>query len=394
MNSTIEEYNTPAGIRYVVSRMENAKRKRSFFKHRNEAEACAALVDSAASTAEKIWQALPQLEMSKLMEAYYRAKERGLDPIALLLNHQPTVQALGPSLSQVISELLQVKARAQKSPARITALRLTLGDFARGREDQRLGALGLADVERYLESKNLASWKTLRANLSTLFNFAIRRQYLGANPCARLEGVKVHRSPVEILTQQEVETCVAAICAVRPNPVKGLPAISYRHALPWFVLTCLCGLRPDEARQIARKEINIEEGWIRVEVKKTKVRTGRIVYPLPEAMALLKASLPAGRLPLSKESKRRVIKFLRAALGRKQWVKDLTRHTAASHWLAVCRSAKDCAESLGHSEAILERDYKSLVTVKEGQAFWAAVAAIAEKIPAPLPAAAPAMQAA
>lgn len=107
-----------------------------------------------------------------------------------------------------------------------------------------------------------------------------------------------------------------------------------------------------------------------MEAQTSKVRQCRPVYPKPEAMALLKAVLPKGRLPLHPQSRRRAIRGLREALGWKVWPKDITRHTAASMWLADCQSTAAVARSLGNSESILLRDYAALVTKEQAAKFW------------------------
>ena len=67
---------------------------------------------------------------------------------------------------------------------------------------------------------------------------------------------------------------------------------------------------------------------------------------------------------------KRARKDLRAVLGWKAWKHDCTRHTAASNWLAECRSAADVATSLGNSETVLRKHYMALVTKKDAEKFW------------------------
>jgi integrase len=71
---------------------------------------------------------------------------------------------------------------------------------------------------------------------------------------------------------------------------------------------------------------------------------------------------------------------LRGALGFKVWPKDITRHTAASYWLAgEGETVKHVAKMLGHSESICESRYKAVKTQKEAEEFWRVVASITEK---------------
>ena len=83
---------------------------------------------------------------------------------------------------------------------------------------------------------------------------------------------------------------------------------------------------------------------------------------MDEAMEWLRYALNFGDTPLPDQFKRRLIRKLRSALGFERWPKDITRHTAASIWLARVRSSAEVAEQLGNSERVLKRDYKALVT--------------------------------
>jgi integrase len=157
------------------------------------------------------------------------------------------------------------------------------------------------------------------------------------------------------------------------------------EALAWFALSTLCGLRPQEAEKTVKADINFKERYVRVEAQTTKVRQRRIVYPKPEAIKFLKWAIKhGGTLPLDPQIRQRIIAGvswknkdgvqrrpgLRHALGFKVWPKDITRHTAASYWLASDVSTAHVAEMLGNSEKILKSHYKALVTREQAKEFW------------------------
>lgn len=146
----------------------------------------------------------------------------------------------------------------------------------------------------------------------------------------------------------------------------------------WFALSTFCGLRPEETDHIQKSQIHASEGWIRVEISKVKQR--RVVYPTKEAMRLVKACMKLKGWPLTINQRRRAIRALRNRLGWKEWPKDITRHSAASYWLATSQSAASVAESLGHSESVLKRHYKALVTKKQALQFWAVAEKMAKRI--------------
>jgi integrase len=266
--------------------------------------------------------------------------------------------------------MVEAKEAAGKSPRYTKNLSQILNQFCRTREHRPIAEITEADVADYLDSKELVSRSTLRARLSTLFKYAIRKGYRIDNPCVRLEPVTVpHRPPAVFSVEQTAK--LLAFLQTRQKPDKHSSWVDYRYALPWFVLSTFCGLRPEEAEQTRRADIHIKEGWIKVEAQTSKIRQRRVVYPPQAALVLLAASLNGGEMPLTRQRRRRIIKRLRKVLGWKAWPKDVTRHTAASYWLALCGSAATVAEALGHSEAVLKKNYKALVTREEANRFWA-----------------------
>jgi len=219
--------------------------------------------------------------------------------------------------------------------------------------------ISLRDVEGFLDSRNLSYRQTIRARLSTLFRFAVRRGYRPDNPCDRLESIKIHKDPPTILTVEQTTRCLEWLESERSR------------AFAWFVLTTIAGLRPEEAQRTSWKEINFDEGWIRVEAQTTRVRQRRVVYPHPTAMLWLsRAKEGKAELPIERQPRRRAVRGLRTLLGFKKWPKDVTRHSAASYWLAETGNAAQIASALGHSESALRKNYMALVTKNEAQEFW------------------------
>lgn len=320
-----------------------------------------------------IFASLNNGERYELVDLYSKCKKRGIslrEAMEKILNStdDPTVK-----LSTVITELLETKEKAGRSSAYVKGLKSILNQFASGREANPVASVGLTEVEAFLHSKDLASRPTLRSRLSTLFKFAIRRGYRLDNPCARLEPITVTKPQPAIFTPKQFQTCLQWLRKHRPK------------ALPWFILTTCCGLRPEEAEKTCKADIHSKEGWIKVEAQTTKVRQRRVVYPKPEAMALLKKSLRNGKLPIGNTAVDRAISGarwktkkhgiqtrpgLRSALGWQSWPRDITRHTAASYWLADCESTAAVARYLGHSESVLLRHYAATVTKKQAQEFW------------------------
>lgn len=324
-------------VRYRVNYCENGKRKRILCGSKAEAQVEAARLrgEQSSSGLDGAWARLSPERKAQLLK----------------LADQPVT---GNTLETVVAELIAAKTKAGRATQYLTSLRLLLLGFVAGRETLAVAAITVHDVERFLDSKRLAYRSTLRARLSTLFNFCVRRGYLAANPCAQLEAVTYLKPPPRIFTPSEVGKCLGWL---REHP----------RAMGWFVLTTCYGLRPEEAEKTAEAKINFKTGVVIVDEQTTKVRQRRVVErPHRRAHALLRLARRAGaEFPITRQLRRRTVRRLRKVLGWAAWPKDVTRHTAASCWLALTRNADLVAESLGHSVKVLKRDYKALVTPEE-----------------------------
>lgn len=344
------------GFRYRVNYVSGGKRVRQLFDSKSQAEAEAVRVREAFAAFGASWLTLPASERSSLIQAWQRAKSNGVD----LLELASVKRSAGASvtLEAAVTELCAAKKNAGRAGDYVNSLRLVLKKFIRGRETLKADAVTLSDVEAFLDAHSLAYRSTLRARISTLFKFAVRRGYCPGNPCGQLEPVTYNKPSPSVFTPEQARICLDWL---RLNP----------RGMVWFVLTTFCGLRPDEARKTARESIDLDAGTVTVDSQTTKVRQRRIVTPMDEAMRLLREALDlGGKTPIPKEFKRRLIYRLRTVLDLDKWPKDITRHSAASYWLSVKPDAAFVAEQLGNSESVLKRDYKALVTKSKASEFW------------------------
>ena len=358
---TVQKWTVRSQVKWAVHRFDSGKRKRTFFASKKAAEAEAILLRAQRAATGEVWLALPAPERQRLIQVYNAARELGVDLGELLADWKRGARFTGtsPALEKVIAELVAAKLASGRTRRYATTLTIPHKQFAKGRESLPIARLGLKEVEAFLNSKNIHSRQTLRARLSTLFRFAMRRGYRADNPCERLEPVRILRAPPTILTVEQTKKCLEWLETERSR------------AFGWFVLTTFAGLRPEEAEKTSWKEIDFQEGWIRVEAQTTKVRQRRVVYPHATALLWLqRAKERNAELPIARQPRRRAIRGLRNLLGFEKWPKDVTRHSAATYWLAETGNAAQIASALGHSENVLRKNYMALVTKNEAQEFW------------------------
>jgi len=281
----------------------------------------------------------------------------------------PTASAHERTVGQVIEELLRAKALAGCSRSYLVGLRAMLLQFDRFLSRTKRGtfragsppisAIGLPELEDWMATKAAASRSTWRARLSALFSFAVRRDYMPANPCLKLEPIRNRRQPAQAFTWWQCARCLVWLRRHSPS------------GLCWFALSTFAGLRPEEAQRTSWNAIDIlSQRIVRVEAQTSKVGQRRIVPLNALAASWLALSRTMGAtLPWNATARRRTIRRLRQVLRWTSWPRDITRHTAASIMVATTRNLAEVALALGHSERILRRHYLALMTQDEARRF-------------------------
>ena len=354
-------------LRWVVDRFEGGRRRRTIYTTKREAELEAARLRQQVASGGAAWLGLPAEERDELLRFHRACAERGIaywDLLRAYDTREIQLCAASPALSDVINELIAAKSAAGRSKRYTDILRLILEGFAEGRSSQKISGITITDIDRWLEAKNLAGRRTYKSRLATLFNFAVKRGYRRDNPCDAVEVPAAPRSTPAIFTVRQTARCLIFLRRREPR------------ALGWFVLSALCGLRPEEAERTDWDAVQIDNGeaHVRVEAQTSKVRQRRIVTPLPAAVAWLKVARALGsELPITRQIRRSAMRRLRDYLGWKVWPKDVTRHTAASYWLALDGNPVAVAEQLGHSVAELKTHYRALVTRAVAERFWSLI---------------------
>jgi integrase len=228
------------------------------------------------------------------------------------------------SLAQGIKELMASKRTANRRENYIESLGHYLGRFAKGRESKMISEIQVFDLELWLSQFTAPySRQTWFNRINTLFSFSLRRGYIQANPCDRVERITIDRKAPFILS---------------PDQAEKMMAMTTPLCRPYIILGLYAGIRPEELLHVTWENICLETNTVRLE--HTKTRRRRIVPLEPRAVALL-ADCPnkAGRIAPCNTTVRRLKRRIGRALGFKAWPQDLLRHTAASYLLALIGDA-------------------------------------------------------
>ena len=126
------------------------------------------------------------------------------------------------------------------------------------------------------------------------------------------------------------------------------------------------GLRSAEAHRIRESDLKLDQGLLEVPASKSKTRARRLVTIQPNLRAWL--DLGGELRAVGDMTIRRVIK-----LSGVEWVHNATRHSYVSYHLAQFEKPGKTALEAGHTEEVLFKHYRALVTPHAAAEYWAIV---------------------
>jgi integrase len=257
------------------------------------------------------------------------------------------------SLGEAIGDLIAAKRKAGRRESYLANLAVHLKNFAKGRESLAVASVAMREVEAYVGAGKSPGSRATRANrLSTLLSFAVRRGWRSDNPCKLLERQRLDEKPPSVLTVGQCRALLAATLRVDAGFV------------PHLALLLFAGVRPAEARRLSWADVDLDAGLLRIEAAASKVRQRRVVE-LPGAC--LKWLRLGGDLPAANVRYR--MQAAARAAGIVPWPRDVLRHSAASYWHAL-KGEVVTARNLGHSESVLHRHYRAVVTPEQAREFF------------------------
>ena len=207
---------------------------------------------------------------------------------------------------------------------------------------------------------------THRRWLNGLLEGAVARGVLTDNPLGAVPvAAPDDEGEVVVLTVAEAQGLWMACEAVDPG------------LLPWLGVALWAGLRPAELARVAWSDCRAGTGMLLVSGRKSKTRQRRLVtieQPLRMALECRKGAVGA----LMPKNHRRRWDAVRVAAGwtvregqpGKLWPRNAMRHSCVSYQLAFFQDAGRTALEAGHSQDMLFRHYRQLVTAQDAAAWW------------------------
>lgn len=214
----------------------------------------------------------------------------------------------------------------------------------------QFGDLTTDSIEGWINSRSVsaATKDNDRRAVSRFFSWCLDRprRWLANNPCSAIRIEQRRRGTPPTLTPDQ---CVALMRASEAH--------RQGRQVRYLALCLFGGVRPDEAAQVSRADVNLDDGEIRIRAEVSKTHAARLVPTEDTPLGAWFRAYPKAALLMSATTRRRDILAIRRAAGINNWPSDVMRHTAASALIRICGSYAAVADRLGNSETILRKHY-------------------------------------
>ena len=258
-----------------------------------------------------------------------------------------------PTLSGALRSFLSAKARSGRSPRYLRQLRTVLSHLpASGRGARSVNAITATEIEAAFAGQDWSP-RTLYGALKdarTFFDWCLRRGWLTSNPAKALDlpRADVVRVPV-VISSDDASRLLGEAFRLCPDAGR------------WLAIALFAGIRSAELHRL--RETDIKDGWIEVPASKSKTRSRRLVEIQPALAAWL---AKGGALrPISPNCIRATIRASGVAVG-----PNSLRQSFVSYHLAAFESPGKTALQSGHSEGVLFRHYRAVVSRADALRFW------------------------
>ena len=219
------------------------------------------------------------------------------------------------------------------------------------------------EIIAYLERGRAAlkTYNNRRGILSTLFGFAVQRDWIARNPIEKTPYHRIshRRGSAQTITAERAADLMAHVEGFKDGVL-----------VPYFALCLFAGVRPcpvfGEISKLQPGQVRLDTGTIHIEPEVSKVRMKRHIAIQPNLATWLRAyPLDHYSIIPPNTAKNRLKVF--AAFGLSH---DVLRHTFISMFVANYRSMGEAALQAGNSESIIRKHYLDLKSAAEAEAFF------------------------
>jgi len=363
--------------RWVVTFPKNGKRSRKYFKKKTKAEE---FYNEKRAEIQELGTAQAHIgEADRLaITAWHEAKEKDpslgnvklLDVVESYLERR-AAKNQSVTVTECMDLTLLRLEKTKKSDRHYTSTKNNLKRFVREFEGWMMIDFTADHIDGYLhDTKNLsltkkksiaAKWSPItrenhKLSLSLLFNMALSKGYVAANPVSVVEIEDVVLGEPEVYTPEEVAKLLEH-CPER--------------SLATMVICLATGMRSSEVGRITWKDVRLKSRQIIVRAGVAK-KSRRRVVEIPENFAkwLEPVAQVRGEVRPT-EQQYRDDRDKAHKLAEVDKVANGFRHSFSSYHIALHESADKTALILGHADTyVLFKHYEAVVSKEDAQAYF------------------------
>lgn len=238
--------------------------------------------------------------------------------------------------------------------------------------DIHLSSIKRQDIEDWLSETEWSgrTRKNYLVTLTTVFSWAMDREYCGENPAGRIERPILDDSVPGILTPAQAKALLRAAATFAPEMVVPI------------AIGLFAGLRRSEICSLDWSEIDLKARHIEVKGIKAKTRQRRLVAISENLLAWLKPrAKESGPVAPSIDAFSEKLKLLvrgepktESNSGRPaiiaEWPHNALRHSFGSYFFATTKNENLTAAEMGNSPGMVFKHYRAIVKEKETQEYW------------------------
>ena len=227
--------------------------------------------------------------------------------------------------------------------------------------DVNLSELKRADIEDWLAETDWSprTRKNYLVTLTTIFNFAVKRDYCGTNVAATIDRPILDDKPPGILTVEQAAAVLAQAVESRPEMTAGIS------------IGLFCGLRRSEICGLDWSEIDLDGRTVIVKGTKAKTRKRRVVMMSDNLLAWLKPlAREEGAVAPNVDAFGEKLKQLADDVGISPWPHNALRHSFGSYFYARTKNENLTAAEMGNTPQVIFKHYRALVKPREVERYW------------------------
>jgi integrase len=305
--------------------------------------------------------ALSDVQLVEAREAYRILESLSnshtlISAVQFFIDHVRRIETSVP-VKTAIDEMCKAKKQDALSKAYLFDLRQRLSQFDRVFGSRPIASLTVAEIESWLRELGLSpgSRNSYHRVLSTLWSFALGRNWVEFNLLTKVARIKVVRSDIGVLTPEEFS---ALLTNASPK------------TLPFWAIAGFTGMRVAELKRLDWSKVDFDSGLIEVTARMSKTASRRHVEIVPALKAWLEPYKGCTGMVCT-ANWRRLIDADKERAGITKWPINACRHSFASYWLAHFKDASRLALLMGHTRSdLLFRHYRALVKPAEAAKWW------------------------